>query len=219
MKKQFVVLGLGSFGYNVALNLIENEQQVVVIDINKAKINEIKDKVTMAVIMDCRDKNDLTKIIDETFDCAIICLGDHIESSILAAMHLKEIGIKTVIAKAISEDHIKILEKIGVDEIIFPEKDTAKRLAKSLSQPNILEYLKLSEGYSVIEIKAPEPFLHKSLSDLQLRIKYHVQVIGIRHGDTDIIDVVPEPNYKIKSEDNLIMSGKDSDLQKIHSLE
>lgn len=216
--KQFVVLGLGNFGYNVAISLIENKQQVVVIDDDKSKINEIKDKVTMAVCMDVTDKSSLVKFIDNNFDCAIVSLGDRMEASTMVTMHLKEIGVRRVIAKAYSEDHTKVLKKIGADEIILPEKDTAVRLAKSLSQPNILEYLPLSEDHSVITINVPSEFVGNNLIQLNLRKKYHVQVIGIKHSESDKINIVPEPNYKLKKKDNLIIAGKDYDLKKIQDL-
>jgi trk system potassium uptake protein TrkA len=200
---KFAVIGLGSFGLNVAKTLYEEGHEVLAIDIDKDKIEAVKDYVTRAVTMDSADKENLKALGIQDIDVVIVSLGPQMEASILTVLYLHELKVKRVIAKALSEDHAKILEAIGATEVIYPEKDMAIKLAHRLSSPNVLEYLPLSSGFSIQEIAPPEKFIGKTLKELDLRNKYGVQVIAIR-------ELVPE--------NTVIIIGEEKNLAKINSL-
>ncbi|MBU1631364.1 MAG: TrkA family potassium uptake protein, partial [Candidatus Omnitrophica bacterium] len=134
---QFVVIGLGNFGHNVAISLFEQRNQVLAIDANSKKIEQIKDKVTQAVVVNVKEKEALSEFISNDIDAAIVSLGDKIEASILTTLYLKELGVKKIIVKAINDDHGQILKLIGAMEIIYPEKEEAVRLARRLTVPNL----------------------------------------------------------------------------------
>jgi trk system potassium uptake protein len=212
---QFAVIGLGSFGYNVATNLVESGNQVIVIDRDKDKIQEIKNKVTSAVIADVREKKVVFQLLDSNIETGIVSLGEEMEASILATLYLKEIGIKNRIVKANSEDHGKILRLVGATEVIFPEKDSAMKLARSLTNPNLIDYLPLSEGVSFVEFAAPEDFMDKSLKDLQLRNKYSIDIIAIKNEEKQKMIMIPNSNYVIKEGDSLLIIGKEKDIAEL----
>jgi trk system potassium uptake protein TrkA len=150
-------------------------------------------------------------------DGVVVSLGQ-IESSVLATLHLKELKIKRIISKALSEEHGKILEKVGATEVVFPEKDMASRVARTLTHENILEYVPLAEGYSIVEIAPPMSFMGKSLGELDLRREYAVQVIIVKELVPENIVPVPMADYVIKDSDVLVIMGRDEDLKKIQNL-
>jgi len=215
--KQVIVIGLGNFGYTLATNLATEKCEVLAIDRNREKIQQIKDSVTRAVLADAADKETLAELGIRDADVAVVSLGDRIDVSILVTLFLKELGVKRILAKAISDDHGKVLKLVGANEIIFPEKDEAIKLAKSLIAPDILEYIKLSEDYSVAEIAAPEKFYAKSLKELQLRTKYGMEVLAIRRPLEGTLNVVPSPDYKIQPDDSLVVIGENKSLERFSS--
>jgi len=154
--------------------------------------------------------------LDE-LDGVVVSLGQ-IESSVLTTLHLKELKIPNIIAKALSEEHEKILKKIGATDVIFPERDMAKRAARTLVHENILDHIPLAEGYSIFEIAPPASFLRKSLGELDLRRKYGVQVIVVKELVPQNVVLVPMADYVIKDSDVLVMIGRDEDLEKIKNL-
>lgn len=213
--KQFAVIGLGSFGSNMALTLIEEGNQVIVIDINKDKIQDIKNKVTSAVIADVREKKALMQILGNNIDTAVISLGTKMEASILATLYLKELDVPNRIVKATSEDHGKILKLVGATDVIFPEKDTAIKLARSLTNPNLIDYLPLAKGISFVELAAPELFYDKSIKTLHLRNKYSIEVIAIKNDALQKMIMIPYSDYVIKKGDSLLIIGKEKDIEEI----
>jgi trk system potassium uptake protein TrkA len=138
--------------------------------------------------------------------------------SILAAMYLKEMKVERIIVKAISDDHKKILDKIGVTEVIFPEREMAVKLARNITTPNLLDYLPLSEDFSIMEIIPPEEFIGESLSELDLRKKYEIQVIGINDTHADKVELLVSPGHVIKQTDRLLILGTQKSLNKIKQL-
>jgi len=212
---QFAVIGLGSFGFHVATALAEAGHQVVAIDLDEKKVEQIKDKVTQAVIYDAKEKANLSEIIGDEIDAVIVSLGKKIEESTLVTFYLKEMQVPRIIVKAINEEHGKILSLIGATEIIYPEKSEASRLAQRLTTRNLIEHIPLAEEHSIVEFAAPDSFIGKSLKELQLRNKYRVEVIAIKEVVSDKFYVVPEANFKIKPDSALILIGKDDDIAKI----
>ncbi len=213
--KRVVVVGLGIFGLNIAKELFENGFEVIAIDKNKDVINHIRDFSTKAIVADATDKELLEMIGIQQDDIVIVSFGENLAASTLLTLHLKELKINTIIVKAPNEDHKRILEKVGATEVIIPEKEMAGRVAKSLISPNVLDYLPVSEDFTICEVAPPSSFLGKSLADLKLRGRYHVDVIAIRDVLSDRIQLVPQADFVIKDSDILIVIGKEQDIQKI----
>lgn len=215
---KFAVIGLGSFGSNVAKTLYERKNEVLAVDASKEKIEEVKAFVSHAVNMDAADKENLQALGIKEMDVVVVSLGPEMEASILTVLYLHEIGAKRIVAKALTEDHAKILEAVGATEVIYPEKDMAIKTALKLSCPNILEYLPLTSGVGIQEIAPPEKFIGRSLKELDLRNKYGIQVIAIRELIPEKTSFVPRADFVIKDSDILVIMGEEKKLQKINSL-
>lgn len=215
---QFAVIGLGRFGFHVTQALHEAGHEVLAIDANSAAVQRVKDHATQAVVLDASDKRRLLALGVKDCDVVIVSLGERLDVSALVALHLKEIGVKRVIAKAGSEDHAKLLELLGVHEVIFPERQSAQRLANRLRDANVLDYIPLGEGYSIHEITPPDAFLDKSLQELRLRNEYGVQVLAIRDSRTDHLQVNPPADYRIGSADVVVLLGSDQQLDRLRAM-
>jgi trk/ktr system potassium uptake protein len=213
--KRVVVVGLGIFGFNIAKDLFENGFEVIAIDKNKDVVNRIRDFSTKAVLADATDRELLEMIGIQPDDIVIISFGEDLAASTLLTLHLKEMNIKNILVKAPNEDHKRILEKVGATEVIIPEKAMASKVAKSLISPNVLDFLPVSEDFTISEVAPPAGFLGKTLADLRLRGKYHVEVIAVRDVLSDKIQLVPRADFVIKDSDILIVIGKEADIQKI----
>ncbi len=214
---KFAVLGLGSFGSNVAKMLYENGNEVLAVDKDKEKIEEVKTFVSNAVHMDAADKENLLALGIQDMDVVIVSLAPEMEPSILTVLYLHEVGTGRIVAKALTEDHAKILDAVGATEVIFPEKDMAIKTALRLSNPNILEYLPLQLGVGIQEIAPPEKFIGKSLKELDLRNKYGIEIIAVKEIIPEKITYVPASDFVIKDSDILIIMGEDKQLSKLTS--
>jgi trk system potassium uptake protein TrkA len=215
--RSFAIIGMSSFGSFLARDLSEQGVQVIAIDREEEKIEKIKRFVQKAVIADGTDRETLDNLGLHDLDGVVVSLGQ-IESSVLATLHLKELKIKRIITKALSEEHGKILEMVGATEVIFPERDMARRVAHTLTHENILDHVPLAPGFSIVEIAPPSSFRHKTLGELDLRRKYGVQVIVIKELIPENVVLVPMADYTVKDSDVLVMMGRDEDLKKIQSL-
>ena len=216
--KDFIVIGLGNFGYNVAVQLAKQSNNVLAIDSNSEKVNEIKDLVTESIIGDAKNKKLLSEFVDKSVEAVIISIGQNMESSILATHYLKEIGIKNIIVKAINEDHAQILKLMGANEIIFPEKDTALWLANRLTSPSLIEHIPLNSEFSIIEIATPDKFANKTLKELQLRSRNNLLVIGIKNILQNTYLLMPDGNFRLEPDSILLVMGKKEDLDKSKNL-
>ena len=212
---QFVVIGLGTFGFNIATALSELGHEVLAVDSDTKKIEQIKDKVTQIVVADVRDKKALSEFISDNIDVAIVSLGDRMEASILATLYLKDLGVRKIIVKAVNEPHGQILKSIGAAEIIYPEKDVAMSLAKNLTIPNLIDRIPLAPEYCIVEIAIPDHFIGKSLEELRLRSKYNVEVIAIKDVISDTFHLIPRVDFKIKPDNALVIIGRESDINKL----
>lgn len=215
--RSFAIIGMSSFGYFLARDLVKEGVEIMAIDVNEEKVEKIKSYVQKAVIADGTDRVTLETLGLDELDGVVVSLGQ-IESSVLATLHLKELKIRHIVSKALSEEHGKILEMVGATEVIFPEKDMAHRVARTLTHENILDHVPLAEGYSIIEIAPPSSFLRKSLGELDLRRKYGVQVIVVKGLVPESVVLVPTAEYIVKDSDVLVIMGTDEDLKKIQSL-
>jgi trk system potassium uptake protein TrkA len=217
--KQFAIIGLGNFGYYLATNLYEKRHTVLAIDKNINPVQEIKDKVTQAVVADATDIRTLETLGIQQMDAAVVCIGSVISDSILATLNLKDIGVKRVFAKAVTEPHGRILHKIGALEVIFPEKDQAISLAERLHNPNILDYLPFLDGYSIVELLSPQRFIGKDLKELNLINKYGVQVLAIKKILPERLNMIPKGQYVLKDGDILILLGPNHALDLLRKKE
>ncbi len=215
---KFAVIGLGSFGSNVAKTLYEKKNEVLAVDVDKEKIEDVKAFVSHAVNMDAANKENLQSMGIQDSDVVIVSLGPEMEASILTVLHLHEMGAPRIVAKALTEDHAKILEAVGATEVIYPEKDMAVKTALRLSCPSILEYLPLTSGIGIQEIAPPEKFIGKSLKDLDLRNTFGVQVLAIKEIIPEKTTFVPLADFVIKDSDILVIMGEEKALEKINSL-
>ncbi len=213
--KRFAVIGLGKFGYYLARSLFERGHEVIAIDVTKETVQNIKEYATQAIIADATSKETLISLGIKEVDTAIVSLGTRIDHSVLVTLHLKELAVKEIIVKAISEDHRKILEIIGATQVVFPEKDMAQRIAINLSSRNLLDYLPLSPGISIMELAPIASFLGKTIKDLQLRNLYGVQIIAVKELIPERVNLIPSPDTVIKESDILVVMGTDEALRKI----
>lgn len=212
---KFVVIGLGNFGFYLAKSLFEEGRDVIGVDLNKEKIQRLQEFCSYAVVGDVTDKSILESIGMEKGDVVIVSLGDNISASVLVTLYLKDLDIQNIYVKIISEDHGRVLEKIGALEVIFPERDLAKKVAKTLSSPNLIDYLPLTEEYTIVEIAPPKEFIGKTLAELGLRNKYHISIIAVRGLVPERITLNPGGAFTIKDSDILLALGKPDDIEKI----
>jgi len=213
--KRVVVIGLGIFGFNIAKDLYENGIEVIAIDKNKDIIQKIKDFSTKAILADGTDKEVIESIGIQGDDIVIISFGEDLAASTLITLHLKEMKVKNIIVKAPNEDHKRVLERVGATQVIIPEREMADKVAKALISPNVLDYIPLSENYTISEVVPPASFMGKTIGELRLRTKYHVEVIAVREMLPDRVRMVPKADFVIKDSDVLVVIGKTEDIQKI----
>jgi trk system potassium uptake protein TrkA len=215
MKKQFTIIGLGNFGFYLAVALFQKGHEVLGIDINPKLVQEIRDQVSRAVIADAADPQALKELELKGMDAVVICIGSVINSSILATLNVKDLGVKKVVAKAVSDAHGRILRKIGADEIYFPEKDLALSAAQRLDNPNVLDYLPFMEGYSIVQLAPPSSFIGKNLIELDLINRLGVQVIAIKELVPENVVMIPTGRFVVKDSDILVILGPDQALAEL----
>jgi len=206
---------LGIFGFNIAKDLYENGIEVIAIDKNKDIVQKIKDFSTKAIFADGTDKDVIDSIGILEDDVVIISFGEDLAASTLITLHLKELKVKTIIVKAPNEDHKRVLDKVGATEVIIPEKEMADKVAKGIVSPNVLDYIPLSEDYTISEVVPPASFMGKTIGELRLRTKYHVEVIAVREMLPDRVTMVPRADFVVKDSDVLVVIGKEEDIQQI----
>ncbi len=213
--RKFLILGLGTFGSHLARRLAENGCEVVGIDRSQDVVEDLRDALAQIHMFDVTDRKALESLGVREFDAAAVSLGDRMDSAILSAMYLKELGAKRVVAKAVTMDHAKILRHVGADEVVFPERDMALRLAARLTWPNVLEDLRLAPGYSILELAPTVELVGKSLGESRMRNRYNVHVIAVRELVPERLTVAPGADFVVKDSDILVVLGRDEDLEKI----
>lgn len=213
--QQFVVIGLGRFGSSLALELMELGYEVLGIDRNEDVVEEWSHLLTHAVVADATDEEVLKSLGVRNFDCGIVAIGDDIQMSILSAILLKDLGIKTVVAKAISVLHGRALEKLGVDRVIFPERDMGIRVAHQLVTPNLLDYLELSKEFSIVELKVPECLNGKIVGDLNPRARFGCSIVAI-HRENGII-IAPTAMDYLAAGDIMVIIGANKNIEEFEA--
>lgn len=212
--KSFLVLGAGRFGVSLAKELYNNGYEVMVIDIDEKRIQEITPYVTHAMIGDCTDEEVLKSIGVCNFDSVIVCIGGEMQSSIISTVILKEAGVKTVLAKAQSELHAKVLKKVGADKVVLPERDMGTRLAHLLTTKHFLDLIELSPDYSIIEILVPEKWVGRKLGEIDVRKKFGINVVAVK-SKNNAIEISPAADTVFKKEDILIVIGNLETIERL----
>ena len=210
-RRQFAVIGLGRFGSAIATALSELGYDVIGVDGNPEQVRQLADVVTQAIELDATDEKALKAAGIQDVDVAVVSIGENIESSLLVVMQLYEIGIKTIIAKAVTPLHGRILEKLGVSRVIFPERDMAIRVAHSLVTPDVIDYIELSRDFSIVELPAPQVFIGRTLKQVELRPKYGLTLIAVKRrpagAAAEVTNVAPAADELIREGDVLILLG------------
>lgn len=211
------VIGLGAFGLNVARELFRTGWEVIALDRSKDLVQAAGEYAEKAVVADCTQKDVLADLGFANMDVAVVSMGDNLAGSVLAVMYLKELGVPLVIAKAANDDHRKVLEKVGADQVVSPEREMAVKIAHSLGAPNILDYLPLTGDFAVMEILVPRAFAGKTIMELDLRRRYSIQIMAVKRASGEV-NVLVSPEAVINATDKLIVLGRQADVEKLRSI-
>lgn len=215
-RKQVAVIGIGRFGSSLVKELSAMGHEVLAIDTHESRVNDMIDIATQAVEANSMDENVLKSLGLAEFDVVVVAIGENLQANVLTTIMLKEMGVKKIVAKAQNELHGRVLEKLGADLVVYPERDMAVRVAHALASNSVLEYISLSSNYSIVEMTTPRVFEGKTLAEMDLRSKYQVNIMAIKRGE-DII-VAPGPREKIAARDLLVMIGTTCDLENLGKL-
>lgn len=214
--KSCIVVGMGRFGSEVARQLHKQGCEVVAMDISGDLIQQIAEDVTHAVVGDAQDKAVLKALGVSSMDYAVVAIGDNLSASVLVTMNLKELGVKHVVCKAHDHTHRRVLEKLGADQVVIPEYDQASRLAKSLANVNVLDYIELSAEYGIVDVPAPAVWDGKNLKELNVRAELGINILAIRRQGE--IHVSPGASFAICKGDIVVMLGDERALKKVQKL-
>lgn len=224
---KFAVLGLGTFGSSIAQALTEKGAEVIAVDRQMGRVEEIQDYVSVAVKLDSTDENALKAQGIHEVDVAIVCIGEDFESNLLTSVLLKQLGVPIVVTRATRPIEEKILKAVGIDRVVLPEQEIGEKLAYALMHPNFKEIFFLGGQISVVEFKAPEKFVGKSLETIQLRVKYGLNLVSIQRKreekdkkgniNTRVDIIMPTAQTTIEKEDSLVLVGKKEDINKLLS--
>ena len=211
--KSFVVIGLGRFGSRIARKLYSMGCEVLAVDIDNDKVQQIADDVTQSVMADASDKDVLRALGIRNCDCALVCIASNLSASIIITMNLKELEVPFICSKAQGTMHQRILEKLGADSVVIPEREMADRLAKRLVEPNILDVIEISDDYSLVEEQAPSAWFNKSIKDLSVRARLGINIIAVKNGKD--INIAPGGEYIVREGDVLVIIGREDALAKL----
>ncbi|ALS23457.1 MULTISPECIES: potassium channel family protein [Paenibacillus] len=208
---QYAVIGLGRFGSSLAEELLKLGYEVLGIDVDEEAVEEMSDKLTHVVVADSTEEEVIRSLGIRNFDCVVVAIGNDIQASILTAILLKDIGVKTVVAKALSELHGKVLNKIGVDRVIYPERDMGIRVAHQLVSPNLLDYIELSNDYTIAELAVPKRLAGRTLKELDPRARYGCSVVAINRKNGVIIAPTAEDTFEER--DVMVVIGTNEQIE------
>lgn len=215
LKRQFGVIGLGRFGRSVCSTLHQMGYEVLGIDLTEKNVAEVINEkiVSHAMQLDSQDVSALRESGILELDTVVVAIGSFLEESIVTTLNVKEGGVRFIVAKASSETHGKLLEKVGADWVVFPEQEAGYLLANKLTKPAILERFELDPDHSIVEILVPPEFSGKTLQELQLRRRYGLNVLAV--GNPDRFDINPNPTLRLESGVMMVVLGTDRDIQKL----
>jgi trk system potassium uptake protein TrkA len=212
--KQVAVIGLGRFGSSVARTLAGSGCEVLAVDVDEARVKAIADEVTDAVRANALDEEALRALGLRNFEVVVVAIGHEVQASILTTVLLKEMGIPKIVAKAQDELHGRVLQKVGADIVVFPERDMGVRLAHTLISRNVIDEIQISTDYSILEMAAPHGFLGRSLKDLELRQRFGLSVLAIRRKDRIIVS--PNADQVVDEGDILVALGQPDKLEPLN---
>jgi trk system potassium uptake protein TrkA len=211
--KSYIVIGLGRFGAELATKLYECGEEVLAVDTNESIVDKIADHVTRAVTADARDLDVLEKLGAENFDRAVVAVGSDLAASALITMNLKTLNVPFIMCKAHDDTYREILEKLGADRVVLPEREVADKLALGLTHAGVMEYIELSEEFGIVEMEPIDEWIGKSIKDLELRTRYGANVIALR--DKDEIQIPPDITTPITADHIMVMLGSYEMLEKL----
>ena len=216
---KYAVIGLGAFGSSAAVGLFRKGAEVIAVDVNMDRVNSVKDEVSLAVRLDATHENALRSHGIGDVDVLIAAIGDNFEAQVLVVVHAKQHGIKKIIARARTPDHIRILQAVGADEVFNPEETAACWMVHRLLITNISNYFELAEGFSVVEVNAPQSIVGKTIEELNLRRRFRINLVAIKRAAADVdkhvaeqFNPVPLPTEVIRQGDMLALVGNVLDL-------
>jgi trk system potassium uptake protein TrkA len=217
--KRFVVIGLGNFGMTAAEALYAQRHDVVAVDMDERAVERVAPRVTRAAVADGRSLTALDRLGVRAADAAVVSTGDDITASILATLALRDLGVGEIYVKVVSADHARVMDKLGVTETVFPERDSAMRLATRISSTAILNYVRLGANFSIQEMAVPTPWIGRCLRDLHLRERMRLSVVALHDVLTDTVVPAPNPDTPLKDSDTLLVAGTDEDLARAAKLD
>jgi trk system potassium uptake protein TrkA len=221
-RRQFAVIGLGRFGSAMATTLAELGQDVIGVDAETANVHRMADVLTQAIELDATDERALRAAGIHDVEVAVVSIGENIESSLLVVMLLKEIGVTTIVAKAVTPLHGRILEKLGVSRVIFPEREMAVRTAHSLVIPNVIDYIEVSRDFSIVELPAPDSFVGRTLKQLELRPRFGLMLVAVKRRPgpdaPEVTNIAPAADEMIQRGDVLALLGSNERLSQLDTL-
>ncbi len=218
IRRKFAVVGLGSFGHYVARTLYESKHDVLAVDRDPQAVEAIRPYASRAMVVDAADREEMEGAGLVGVDVGVVGLGTRVDVSILATMYLKELGVKEIIAKAVTRDHARILLRMGATEVVHPEADTARRLAGRLSRPDVFEEIPFLEGYAIVEMNAPKPLWGLELGKTQLRSRHRVAVVALKrtlHSEEHMIAATPD--QVVEKGDRLLLLARPEDVSALRS--
>lgn len=212
---RIAVIGLSAFGTHLVQTLAKVSCRILALDLEESRVNAVRELVDEAAIGDARDARVLASLRLGDYDSVVVSLGEPLDASLLAVLHLRDLKVRRIVAKAVSADHRRLLNQLGVDEVVFPEADMAERTANTLSSSRFLETFHLGSDVSLVEIAPPRSVIGQTLAGLDLRQRYGVSVIAVRDALRGELRVNPDPHATITDSDSLLVLGKDADVERL----
>ena len=217
--KRFIVVGLGNFGFTVAQALAENGHDVIAVDMNGDVVDRLAPLVSHAAVGDATDIQTLRRIGASEADAAVVSTGDDISSSILVSMALQDLQVKDVYVKVVSSDHARVMKRLGITDVVFPERDTALALSTRIIGSALLNYVRLGPGFSIQEMGVPSRWEGRSIRELELRQHYDITIVALHDVLTGKFSATPDPDHILKDSDTLLVAGDDAALARAASVQ
>jgi trk system potassium uptake protein TrkA len=218
VRKTFIMLGMGTFGAALATKLAANGCAVIGVDLRRERLEAVKNSIQEAVIGDSTDREFLENLPIKEATAVFISLGESLSQSLLATLHVKELGARNVIVKGVTKEHGKILAHLGVDRVVFPEEEVARELADRMTWPNVLDYLPIDPEYSVAEVAMPGSLSGRTLAEANLRSTIGVHVMGIKDVMKGKFEMFPDGRTKLLEDQILLVVGREGEIAKLREL-
>lgn len=213
--KSFCIIGMGRFGMTLANTLAEKGKTVLIIDNNEKTVEAMADVADTVILGDATEESVLRAADVASYDCAVICMSENVNDSVLCAILLKELGVPYIIARAGSDRHRKVLEKLGVDQIVFPEADIGMRMGQQLSYTGVQQYMELTEDTTLVEIEVPKAWIGKNLIELDVRKRHNINVVTVRRENSSKKGISVDPKANFREGDFVTVLGADSDIERL----